>query len=113
MGLRGDIHSSSVADLHRGDADSDPACHFDADPDPDPIFNFDADPDPSFQIKAQILKKCSHSVGSYSIYTFWLVICNLMRIRILLFNLMHTCIEVNAVCIQREAGIFLIWRKLK
>jgi hypothetical protein len=54
------ITFSSVADPH----------HFDANPDPDPTFHFDTDPDPSFQINAQNLEK------------LWLVICNLMRIRI-------------------------------
>jgi hypothetical protein len=34
----------SVADLHRIDADPDPAFHFDADP--DPTFHYDSDPDP-------------------------------------------------------------------
>ncbi len=59
---------TSVADPNHNDADSDPACHFDADEDPDPACHFDADPDstfhcdavpdldPSFQIKAQNLR---------------------------------------------------------
>ncbi len=41
-----------VADPHHfdtdPDADSDPACHFQADPDPDFHFDADSDPDPSF-----------------------------------------------------------------
>jgi hypothetical protein len=47
--------STSVADPHHLDADTDFAC--DSDTDPDPTFYLDAnpDPDPSLQIKAQNL----------------------------------------------------------
>jgi hypothetical protein len=68
--------TTSVADPHQFEADLDPACHFDADPDPDSSHHFDADPDPSFQIKAQNLEK-SAQPGSYSIGTFWFVICKI------------------------------------
>jgi hypothetical protein len=67
------VISTSVADPHHIDEDSDPACHFDADPDPaghldsapnpDPACPFDADVDPDF--------------------------FTLIRIRILNFNLMR------------------------
>ncbi len=87
------------------DADLGPACHFNADPDPDPdpAFHFDAvpdrGPDPSFQIKAQNFEKLLQQ--AHFLYIFWLVICNLMwiriqiqlitlmRIRILPFNMMR------------------------
>ncbi len=67
------------------DADLDPAWHFDADP--EHTFHFDADPNPdpnpdpdlSYQVKAQTLKKCPNRLV---FHTFWLVICELMRIRI-------------------------------
>ncbi len=54
--------------------------HVDADPDLDPSDHYDAypDPDPSFQIKAQNLEKV------LTFYTFWLGICKLTRIRILI-----------------------------
>jgi hypothetical protein len=48
----------SVADPYHFDADPDLACHFGADP--DLTFHFNRGPDPSFQIKAEILKKCSN-----------------------------------------------------
>jgi hypothetical protein len=48
------------------DPDPDPACHFHADP--DPVFLFGVDPYPAFQIKARTLKKCSNTIGSYSIH---------------------------------------------
>jgi hypothetical protein len=51
-----DITFLSVVDPHHFDADSDPACYFDADPDSDPTFHFHADPDSSLQIKVQNLK---------------------------------------------------------
>jgi len=51
-------------------------------PDADSGFLFDADPDPdtSFQMKAQTIEKCTNRLIFQS---FWLVICKLMRIRIL------------------------------
>jgi hypothetical protein len=87
-------------------ADPNPACHFDADP--DPTFHFRADPDPSFQIKAKTLKKCSNRL---IFYTFWLVICKLMRsgssftfirirIRILPFNLTRIQTRNNGLVID-------------
>jgi hypothetical protein len=102
----------SVADLHHfdadPDADPDPGCHFDADAGPDPTFHFDADPDPdpSFQIKVQNLTQ-SAQIGRYIFHTFWPVICkfrqiqiqfiNLMRIRILPFNLMWIRIRITTL----------------
>jgi hypothetical protein len=52
----GEQSTTSVADPHLFDVDSDPPFHIDADPnpschfhaDPDPTFCFDAEPDPSF-----------------------------------------------------------------
>jgi hypothetical protein len=78
-------------------ADPDPAYHFDADPNPDPACHFDADPDLtfhfhaepnldpdlSFQIEAQIMKKCSNRL---IFHTFWLFIGKLL-IRIQLITL--------------------------
>jgi hypothetical protein len=62
------------------------------DPDPDPAFHFDAnlDPDSNFQIQAH-LKKCSNRL---IFHTFWLVIYQLMRMRIQLIILMRIRIRI-------------------
>jgi hypothetical protein len=85
------VRQCSVADPHHiyADPDPDPACHFDEDPEPTFHFNADPDQEPSIQIKAQTLKKCSIRL---IFLTFWLVICQLMRIRIQLITLMWTLI---------------------
>jgi hypothetical protein len=73
--------STSVADPHHSDADTDSACDFDADP--DPTFYLDANPDPDPTTKgSKPIKRAQ--IGTYfMIYgTFWLVICKFMRIRI-------------------------------
>jgi hypothetical protein len=86
---------TSVVDPHHVDAnpDADPdlTYHTDADPDsdflsdvdPDPNFQPDADsdpdPDPRFGKSLKHLKKCPNRL---IFHTFWLDICNLMRIRI-------------------------------
>jgi hypothetical protein len=69
------------------DADPDSDFLFDADPDADtdPTFHTDADPgfqnpDPSFKKKGSN-SLISAKIGSYSVGTFWLDICKLMRIR--------------------------------
>jgi hypothetical protein len=82
------------------DADSDSDFYFirvriffDAGPDLDPTFHSDQDPDPSLQILAQTHEKC---LNRLIFHTFWLVICKLMRIRILIFYLMQIRIFFNA-----------------
>jgi hypothetical protein len=69
----------------------------DVDTDLDQTFHPDAvpDPDPSFQIKAQILEKCSNRL----IFHTWLAICKLMwiqfRLRIQLFTLVQIRILID------------------
>ncbi len=48
----------SVADPHHGEADPDPACHFDADLDLVPDLACHVDADPSFEIRLLTLTKC-------------------------------------------------------
>ncbi len=55
--------------------------YLDADPDPTFHPDLDPDPDPSFQIKAQTFEKCSSRLIPV-FHTFWLVICELMRVQI-------------------------------
>jgi hypothetical protein len=94
------IQITSVVDTHHLDAesDADPDSSYHSNADQDPTFHSDAnpdpDPDPIFQIKAQILKKCSNRL---IFHTFWLFICKLMRIRfrIQLFTVMRIRIRMQ------------------
>jgi hypothetical protein len=76
-----------VADLHQSDADPDPSCHFDADPDLDAACHFDADPDPDPTLlfdadpDADLSFQVTLKGAQVRSYSFWLVICKLMRIR--------------------------------